>query len=67
LRQRNNRSWYGFDFNNPDTDPVIQDKEMYDELSKIHESLSRLVDTNNLVVNREDETEATPVAEGLPI
>jgi len=54
LRQRNNRSWYGFDFANPETDAIIQDKAVYEELEKVHDSLSGLVNTNKLVVNRED-------------
>ncbi len=51
-RKRNNRSWYGFDFNNPETDPIIQDKEQYDKLASMHADLTRLV--SQVVVTRED-------------
>jgi len=69
LRQRNNRSWYGFDFNNPETDAVIQDKEMYDELSAIHDSLKGLVNSESFTVHEDDTRQgtATVSTEELPI
>ena len=61
LRQRNNRSWYGFDFGNPETDSVVSSKEVYQELEKVHDSLSGLVSNNLLSVNQEDTVTAEPV------
>jgi hypothetical protein len=71
LRKRNNRSWYGFDFNNPEVDPVVQDKEQYDKLAAMHADLSRLVDSAKIMVNREDNVESvettTVETDSIPI
>lgn len=66
LRQRNNRSWYGYDISNPEDGAVISDKETYDSLASIHHGLARMVDTAKLLVSREGD--ATPEKEDvLPI
>jgi hypothetical protein len=68
VRQRNNRSWYGFEFNNPVDTPIIQDKEVYDKLSAMHDSLKGIVDSGAFKVA--DEGSAIPSvvnSESIPI
>ena len=68
VRQRNNRSWYGFEFNNPVDTPIIQDKETYMELSKMHDSLKGLVSSEAFKVADEGSTTSPTVdSEALPI
>jgi hypothetical protein len=69
-RKRNNRSWYGFDFNNPAEDPIVQDKETYDQLATVHEDLSRMVDASKILVNRDDVADGTVaevVGDDIPV
>ena len=68
VRQRNNRSWYGFEFNNPVDTPIIQDKDVYMELSKMHDSLRGIVDSGAFKVADESGSATSTVdAEALPI
>lgn len=55
VRSRNNRSWYGFDFNNPaDGHAVVQTQEDYEELQTMHRQLADMVGASKIRVNRED-------------
>ena len=68
VRNRNNRSWYGFEFNNPVDTPIIQDKDVYDELSKMHDSLKGLVSSEAFKVADEVATTTSDIdSEALPI
>jgi len=68
VRNRNNRSWYGFEFNNPVDTPIIQDKDVYDELSMMHDSLKGLVSSEAFKVADEVVTVTSDVdTEALPI
>lgn len=68
VRQRNNRSWYGFEFNNPVDTPIIQDKDAYIELSKMHDSLKGIIDSGAFKVADEGETTTSNTnTEALPI
>ena len=54
MRQRNNKSWWGFDIANPEDGAVVSDKETYDTLAEIHKGLARMVDTSKLLVSRDE-------------
>lgn len=67
-RTRNNRSWWGFDFNNPeDGNAFIQDKELFTDFQAMHRELADLMRTSSLTVNREDESETNSSTSDLPI
>jgi hypothetical protein len=68
LRQRNNKSWMGFDIANPEDGAVVSDKETYDSLAEIHQGLARMVDSHKLQVSHDDKTvEANATADNLPL
>lgn len=70
-RTRNNRSWWGFDFNNPeDGNAFVTSEEKFMELKTMHRELAQLMKDSTLSVNREEESnseEETSSTEGLPI
>ena len=69
-RTRNNRSWHGFDFNNPaDGQAFVTSKEQFEEFKEMHRELAELMQSSSLAVNREDEADANdkPSSEDCPI
>lgn len=57
VRTRNNRSWHGFDINNPgDTDGgFVRNQELYKSLQQMHRDLDSLVKASKISVTRDDE------------
>ncbi len=64
LRTRNNRSWYGLDFNNPsDGNATVQSKEEYEALKKMHRDLADMVGASKITVSRDD----VPTSAAAPV
>ena len=60
IRARNNRSWYGLNFNNPaDGKATIQTQEEYAELQQMHRELAAMVGAESIKISREDPAPAT--------
>lgn len=57
IRTRNNRSWYGFEINNPgDTEGgYVRDAAKYKQLAEVHRELKSMIDSGKYTVVRDDE------------
>ncbi len=60
VRTRNNRSWYGFEINNPgdETGGFVRDPEVYKSLQQVHRDLDGLVKSSKIIVGRDDEDDS---------
>tara|TARA_Y100001938_G_scaffold125666_2_gene176840 strand:+ start:977 stop:1804 length:828 start_codon:yes stop_codon:yes gene_type:complete len=69
-RTRNNRSWWGLEFNNPaDGNAFVTSKEKFEEFQAMHRELADLMRTSSLSVNREDDNvnDSSNSSEDCPI
>lgn len=75
VRNRNNRSWYGFDINNPGDEAggFVRDQAQYNNLRELHREFDSLVKAAKIVVGRDDDDdnigggESTDSKDALPI
>jgi hypothetical protein len=57
IRNRNNRSWYGFEINNPAGEPggFVRDQDQYKSLQQMHRDLDSLVKSAKIAVGRDED------------
>jgi hypothetical protein len=63
VRNRNNRSWYGFDINNPGdaAGGFVREQAQYNDLRELHRQFDSLVKASKIVVGRDDDDDDTVI------
>lgn len=66
IRTRNNRSWYGFELNNPSDEEggFVRDPARYEALKVMHRDFDTLVKSSKIVITRDDDDAKAGEGEG---